>query len=97
MSNLKQAIPTVEENTGNVYYWELIGSFSNAQYEQDYSFVYDCKAHNNIKPLSDWTKEQIENLYPTHAFQNLFNRYVNRKNNPKNKIQADDSFDINSL
>lgn len=97
MSNLKQAIPTVEENTGNVYYWELVGSFANAEYEQDYTFLYNCRENNNIKPLSDWTKEEIENLYPTHVFQNSFNRYVNNKNNPKNKIQPDDSFDINSL
>ena len=50
-----------------------------------------------VKPLNEWTKEQIQELYPDHVFQNSFNRYVNFRENPMNKVVADNSFDINSL
>jgi hypothetical protein len=97
MSNVIKAVPTVEENTNNVYYWEITGAFSNNKYQKQYVFIYNCEMNNCVKPLSEWTKEQIQELYPNHVFQNSFNRYVNLQENPINKVASDDSFDINSL
>ena len=97
MSNVIKAVPTVEENTNNVYYWEITGAFSNDKYSKEYVFIYNCKMNDCVKPLNEWTKEQIQGLYPDHVYQNSFNRYVNLQENPQNKAKADNSFDINSL
>jgi hypothetical protein len=97
MSNVIKAVPTVEENTNNVYYWEITGAYSNNKYQKQYVFIYNCKMNNCVKPLNEWTKEQIQELYPDHVFQNSFNRYASLKDNPMNKAKADNSFDINSL
>ena len=60
--------------------------------------MYDCKVNNNVKPLNQWTKEQIEALFPDDAFVNNFSRDMSlQKMLDKNSVGPDDSFDINSL
>tara|TARA_B100001094_G_C17816035_1_gene616150 strand:- start:407 stop:700 length:294 start_codon:yes stop_codon:yes gene_type:complete len=97
MSHVYKAIPSIEKNTNNVIIWELFGLHSAPGAEQEYYFMYDCKVHNNVKALNQWTKEEIEALYPDGVFANAFNRYVSAKNAGQNSIGPDDSFDINSL
>jgi hypothetical protein len=97
MSHVYKAIPSVEKNTNNVMVWELFAIFSAPGAEQEYYFMYDCKENNNVKPLNQWTKEQIEALFPDEVFANTFSRYMSAKNAGQNSIGPDDSFDINSL
>tara|TARA_R100001509_G_scaffold163237_2_gene137091 strand:+ start:219 stop:512 length:294 start_codon:yes stop_codon:yes gene_type:complete len=97
MGQVIKAIPSIEENTNNVMIWELFALYSTAGATSEFYFMYDCKQNNNLKPLSDWTKTEIESLFPQEVFANAFNNQLKLKASKQNDIAPDTEFDINSL
>tara|TARA_R100001510_G_C7619344_1_gene180637 strand:+ start:70 stop:372 length:303 start_codon:yes stop_codon:yes gene_type:complete len=97
---LVKALPHVDNVTNNVLAWELEGKYSGSnrlgEFQKSYAFIYNCAIEGPLKPLENWTKSEIEALYPEKVFEKTFYRAKDRAETPSEVIIKDD-FDINSL
>jgi len=97
---LEKAIPHIDNATNNVIIWELEGKYSGStrlgEFQKTYPFVYNCAIQGPNKPLANWTKEEIEALYPQKVFEKIFYRAKDKVENPTD-VSVNMDFDINSL